>query len=105
MVDLKKEQKATLERERCKYSLAAKIAFLSMDMMTGKKVTLSKAKLLETLASIPYREWEIRQYIRMTRKYKDGEFVKNATKIMDWGRHAQDNDIFDCACVCFRWAD
>ena len=62
-----------------------------MDIIAGKTTTLAKAKLIETLASIPYRTWEIRQYKRMTRKYKDEGFVQKARKIMLWGREAQDN--------------
>ncbi|MBA7576992.1 hypothetical protein ES708_18838 [subsurface metagenome] len=94
MIDLKKEQKASLTRQRYKYSLAAKFFFLMMDIITGKKVTLAKVKLIETLASIPYRAWEIRQYKRMTRKYQDISFVEKARKIMMWGREAQDNEYW-----------
>jgi len=61
-IDLKREHKASLERPRYGYSLAAKGFFLSMDLITGKTMTLSKVKLIEMLASIPYRSWEIRQY-------------------------------------------
>ena len=94
MIDLKKEQKASLNRQRYKYSFAAKFFFLMMDIITGKKVTLAKVKLIETLASIPYRAWEIRQYERMTRKYQNISFVQNARKIMIWGREAQDNEYW-----------
>lgn len=44
-IDLWKEQQASLARPHCKYSLAAKLFFLSMDLITGKKTTLAKAKL------------------------------------------------------------
>ena len=65
-----------------------------MDLVTGKKTTLSKAKLLESLASIPYRAWENRQYRRLTCKYQNEEIVNNANKIMFWGREAQDNEYW-----------
>ena len=65
-----------------------------MDLVTGKKTTLAKAKLIETLASIPYRSWEVRQYGRMTRKYRDKSIVQRASKIMLWGREAQDNEYW-----------
>jgi hypothetical protein len=93
-IDLKKEQQASLARPRYKYSLAAKFFFGMMDMVTGKETTLAKAKLIETLASIPYRSWEIRQYVRMTRGYKNKELVKEAFGIMHWGRAAQDNEYW-----------
>ena len=93
-IDLKKEQKASSERPRYRYSLAARGFFWSMDLLTGKKTTLSKAKLIEMLASIPYRAWEIRQYARMTRGYRNQELVQNARRIMAWGREAQDNEYW-----------
>ncbi len=65
-----------------------------MDLLTGKKVTLAKTKLIETLASIPYRSWEIRQYARMTRHYADDSLVKRAMAIAEWGREAQDNEFW-----------
>ena len=93
-IDLKKEQKASIERPRYRYSLAARGFFWSMDLFTGKKTTLSKAKLIEMLAGIPYRTWEIRQYGRMTRCYRNQELVQKARKIMVWGREAQDNEYW-----------
>ena len=94
MIDLKKEQKASIARKPFKYSLAAKFFFFSMDLVAGKKTTLSKAKLLEQLASIPYRAWENRQYKRLTCKYKNEELVEKAKGIMTWGREAQDNEYW-----------
>ncbi len=93
-IDLKKEHEASRERPRYKYSLAARAFFWSMDLITGKKITLAKAKLIEMLASIPYRSWEIRQYARMTRGYRKDALVRQATSIMNWGREAQDNEYW-----------
>jgi len=91
-IDLKKEHKASRERPRYRYSLAAKGFFLSMDLITGRPITLAKAKLIEMLASIPYRSWEVRQYARMTRCYRDQGCVQEARKILNWSREAQDNE-------------
>lgn len=93
-IDLKKEQIASKERPRYRYSLAAKFFFWSMDLITGKKTTLAKAKLIEMLASIPYRSWELRQYARMTRGYQNPELVQNARTIVRWGREAQDGEYW-----------
>ncbi len=93
-IDLKKEQAASLERPRYRYSLAARLFFWSMDLITGKKTTLGKAKLIETLASIPYRAWEYRQYGRMTRGYRKPDLVRAARSIAAWGREAQDNEYW-----------
>ena len=92
--DLKKEQKASSERPRYRYSLAARFFFWSMDLITGRKTTLSKIKLIEMLASIPYRSWETRQYARMTRRYRDQALVREAHEIMVWAREAQDSEYW-----------
>ena len=92
--DLKKEQKASSARPRYKYSLAARVFFLSMDLITGKKISFPKAKLIEILASIPYRAWETREYERMTRRYGDRALVQEARNIMMWSREAQDNEYW-----------
>jgi len=93
-LDLKLEQQAYLARQRYKYSLSAGFFFLAMDLVTGRKTTLAKAKLLEILASIPYREWETRQYGRMTKFYRKLFVVQQARQIVTWGREAQDNEYW-----------
>ncbi|HHH75568.1 MAG TPA: hypothetical protein ENL03_00920 [Phycisphaerae bacterium] len=93
-IDLKKEQQASIDRPRQKYSITSRIFFWSMNLITGKKTTLAKAKLIEMLASIPYRAWEIRQYARLTRCYRKPDKVQKAQSIMAWGREAQDNEYW-----------
>mgnify|MGYP001822431714 FL=1 len=93
-IDLRKEQQSSLRRPRYRYSMAAKIFFGLMDMVTGKNTTLAKTKLIEMLASIPYRSWEIRQYTRLTRIYRDLERVRYTEGIKEWGRAAQDNEYW-----------
>lgn len=94
MRNLSEEQLSSLNRPRMKYSLPARLFFLSMDIFTGKKTTLAKAKLIETLASIPYREWELRKYFFLTRRYTNPDSVRKAMKIMTWSRNAQDNEYW-----------
>jgi ubiquinol oxidase len=89
-IDLKKEHKASQERPKYRHSLVAKGFFLSMDLITGKKITLAKAKLIEMLAAVPYRSWESRQYARMTRCYQNQELVKEVQALTTWCREAQD---------------
>jgi len=93
-IDLKQEQKASLVRPRYPYSVLARLFFWSMDVLTGRTITLSKTKLLELLASIPYRQWEIHLYGRLTRRYKDASWVQCASEIVTWGREAQDNEYW-----------
>ncbi|MGM0573725.1 MAG: alternative oxidase [Bacteroidota bacterium] len=91
-IDLKKEHQVTLETPRYKYSFIAKLFFAGMDLVAGRKNNLPKAKLLEILASIPYRVWEIRHYLKLTRKFRNMERVKEVKNVVDWGRDAQDNE-------------
>jgi len=93
-IDLKREQKASLERPRLRYSVSARLFFTMMDLITGKKTTMAKAKLIEMLASIPYRAWENRQYVRMTRRFRDPDLIRQARRITAWGRDAQDNELW-----------
>ena len=53
-IDLKKEQQASLARPHYPYSLAARLFFLAMDLVTGRRTTLPKAILIEMLAGVPY---------------------------------------------------
>ena len=91
-VDLKREQQDSLARPRHAYSTVARTFFRSMDVLAGEETTLAKAKLIEALASVPYRAWENRQYRRLTRHYADEALVRQAGAIMSWGREAQDNE-------------
>ena len=92
IINLKDEQQNTFNTPRYNYSFAAKFFFFSMDILAGKKDTLPKAKLLEILASIPYRAWEIRHYMKQTRRYKNLTRVEKYQDIIDWSRDAQDNE-------------
>jgi hypothetical protein len=91
-IDLKKEQQASRARPRYPYSAAARVFFGSMDMLTGKKTTLAKAKLVEILATVPYRAWERREHAHVTRHQGDGARAREAGDIMRWGKEAQDNE-------------
>ena len=91
-LNLRKEQISTLNRPALNYGTTSKFFFFGMDMLAGKKNDFSKAKLLEILACIPYREWQIRQYARLTFSYFHRDKVNWSQEIVDWGRAAQDNE-------------
>lgn len=92
-IDLKREQDATLARPRYIYSAGAKLFFRSMDRLAGEEDTLPKVRVIESLASVPYRAWENRQYGRITRHYGDTDVVREAEAILRYGRLAQDNEV------------
>ena len=93
-INLRYEQQSTLRRSHYTYSTMARIFIFSMNLVTGKKITLSKVKLLELLASIPYREWEIRQYANCTKKFRDTHAIPKFIRIVRWSRAAQDNEYW-----------
>ncbi len=99
MIDLKAEQQASLERPRCKYSLAAKFFFATMDLVTGRGINLPKTLLIELLASIPYRAWELRMYSKLTFGYRNRQAVKKTLEIMEWSRAAQDNEYWHAQAI------
>ena len=85
-IDLKNEQQASRVRPRYPYSAAARVFFVSMDLLTGKKTTLAKAKLVEKLAPVPYRAWERRERGPAKRHQGGGELGNEADAIMRWGK-------------------
>jgi len=91
-IDLKNEQQATLARPSLNYSLLARLFFRAFDLLTGSRTTLSKLKLLELLAAVPYRAWETRQYQALTRSFADGERTRQGLQLVSWARNAQDNE-------------
>ncbi len=42
-----------------------------MDLVTGRRINLPKTLLIELLASIPYRAWELRMYSKLTLGYRN----------------------------------
>ena len=60
------EQERTMNSSRRHYSLGAKVLFLSLDAVYGKRRTLSKFKVLELVARVPYQSWEQVAYIAIT---------------------------------------
>lgn len=91
-IDLRKEQLNSLNRPHQHYGPASRFFFFGMDLAAGKQNNLPKAKLLEILACIPYREWEIRHYLKLTYNYYNRRNTDWSRSIVEWGRSAQDNE-------------
>lgn len=94
VIDLKKEQAATLSRGSMAYSRFTRLLFWGMDVFYGTQLTFGKMRLLEILARIPYQAWEIKQYHRMNSQFSDPAAVESAEDIIRWGRDAQDNEFW-----------
>jgi len=93
-IDLRREQQATVARPRYPYSAAARGFFGAMDRLAGPETTLAKARMVEALASIPYRAWERRQLGRMSLAYDDPALYREGRELVSWAREAQDNEYW-----------
>ncbi len=77
---------------RRSYGLLARILFLGMDLVYGQRRTLSKFKVLEVIARVPYQAWEHVAYIAMSRTYARPGFARRVFEIVKEARAQQDNE-------------
>lgn len=89
---LRQEQEKTLASPRLKYGLLAKMLFVTMDLFYGRKRTLSKFKVLEVIARMPYQSWEHVAYIAITHKYGEPDFARRIFDFVSESRQQQDNE-------------
>ena len=89
---LKQEQAKTLAASRMRYGLLARLLFVSMDILYGRRKTLAKFRVLEIIARMPYQAWENVAYIAITHAHADPAFAR---RIFEWVRESrsqQDNE-------------
>ena len=89
---LRREQLRTLAAPRRKYGFLARCLFLTMDLVYGKKRTLSKFKVLEVVARVPYQAWESVGYVAVTHKYSEPRFARRIFDRVAESRAEQDNE-------------
>lgn len=68
------------------------LLFKGMDLFYGEATTLSKLKVLELIARIPYQSWEHNFFVWLTHKYGQTSYVERALTEMEMARAAQDNE-------------
>lgn len=90
--ELKREQERTLATERMRYGLLARLLFVGMDLVYGRRRALSKFKVLELIARMPYQAWEQVAYIAMTHTARDPGFARRIFDRIRESRHQQDNE-------------
>ena len=90
--ELKREQERTLATERLRYGMLARSLFVGMDLVYGGDRTLSKFKVLELIARMPYQAWEQVAYIAMTHTARDPGFARRIFDRIRESRHQQDNE-------------
>jgi ubiquinol oxidase len=89
---LKQEQQKTLETPRMRYGVLARLLFGTMDLLYGRKKTLSKFKVLEVIARVPYQAWENVAYIAITHTHPDPGFARRIFDRVRESRLQQDNE-------------
>jgi ubiquinol oxidase len=89
---LKREQERTLAAPRMRYGLLARVLFLGMDVVYGRRRTLSKFKVLELIARVPYQAWEQVAYVALTHTARDPGFARRVFDRVRESRHQQDNE-------------
>jgi hypothetical protein len=89
---LRIEQARTLAAPLPNYGWLARILFLVMDVLYGKTRSLSKFKVLEIIARVPYQAWEHVAYIAITHTYEHEDFARRIFDRVKEARHQQDNE-------------
>ncbi len=89
---LREEQERTLATPRRRHGLLARALFLSMDALYGRRRTLSKFKVLEVVARVPYQAWEHVAYIALTHRYREPDFARRIFEFVREAREQQDNE-------------
>ncbi len=92
VVDLKTEQEKTLSAGRRDYGFLARLLFWTMDLFYGRRRSLSKFKVLEVIARVPYQSWEHVAYIAMTHTYSVPHFARRVFEFVKESRAQQDNE-------------
>jgi hypothetical protein len=90
--ELVHEQEKTLSSSRRRYGFLAKTLFLMMDVVYGRLKNLSKFKVLEIVARVPYQSWEHVAYIAMTHTYSKPDFARRIFEFVKESRDQQDNE-------------
>jgi ubiquinol oxidase len=89
---LRLEQEITLTAPRLRYGILARALFVTLDLFYGRPRRLSKFKVLEVIARVPYQAWEHVAYIAMTHKYGEPNFARRIFDFVSEARQQQDNE-------------
>ena len=92
MSHLLDEQVRTLGSPRRRYGLLARVLFGVMDILYGRARSLSKFKVLEIVARVPYQAWEQVAYVAMTHTHRQPQFARRIFEFVRESRAQQDNE-------------
>ena len=85
-------QRDTLNAPRRPYGLDARVLFRLLDVLYGRKRTLSKFKVLELVARVPYQSWEQVAYIAITHVAPRPGLARRIHDRVAQARAQQDNE-------------
>jgi len=89
---LRAEQQRTLDTPRRRYSIAARLLFVGMDLLYGRKRSLGKFRVLEIVARVPYQTWETVTYKQITRCHRHPLDIRRMwDRVLEF-RAQQDNE-------------
>jgi ubiquinol oxidase len=92
--ELLRAQAETLKAPRRRYGVAARVLFGLLDVLYGKARTLSKFKVLELVARVPYQSWEQVAYIAITHMHQQPEMARRIHDRIGQNRQQQDNELW-----------
>ena len=82
----------TLAAPRRPYGGLARALFVTLDLLYGKERTLSKFKVLELVARVPYQSWEQVAYIAITHVHNRTGLARRIHDRVRESREQQDNE-------------
>jgi ubiquinol oxidase len=89
---LRRAQQETERSPRRRYGLPARVLFRLLDVFYGRPRTLSKFKVLELIARVPYQSWEQVAYIAITHTYERTGLARRIYDRVHESRTQQDNE-------------
>ncbi len=89
---LRKEQLNTLAAPPITYGILAKLLFVVIDLLYGRRRTWNKFKILELIARVPYQAWEHLAYIAITHSSHKADYARRIFDRIRESRHQQDNE-------------
>jgi ubiquinol oxidase len=92
--ELQRAQVETLQAPRRRYGIAARVLFALLDVVYGKPLTLSKFKVLELIARVPYMAWEQVAFIAITHVHEDTGMARRIHERVAMSRAQQDNEMY-----------
>jgi ubiquinol oxidase len=90
--ELVEAQRETLAAPRRAYAIAARVLFAGLDLVYGRRRTLTKFKMLELIARVPYQAWEQVAYVATTHTAADPGRARRIFGRVEESRSQQDNE-------------